>query len=308
MVTYFPRVVRHASGLALFVLFALSAPVRAQSIALTFDDGLDPTVQPKAAEWNSAILRALHDGNVKSMLFPAGGRVDNPEGLSLVRDWGRAGHAIGNHTYSHRSLNSQETSSEQFIADVEKSDMLLKVLPGWTRRFRFPYLKEGDSRAKRDEVREWLHQHDYRSGVPSVDTSDWYYSQRYVAWLASHPSDDPATFRQAYLDHLWSRARYYDGLSNLLLKRSARYVLLLHTNAINAAFLPDVIRMFRSKGWKIISPRHAYQDRLYSMVPDVVPAGESILWSLAKERGVPNLRYPAEDERYELPILDAAGL
>jgi hypothetical protein len=29
---------------------------------------------------------------------------------------------------------------------------------------------------------------------------------------------------------------------------------------------------------------------------------------LAKERGMANLRYPAEDERYERPILDAAGL
>jgi hypothetical protein len=36
----------------------------AQSIALTFDDGLDPRQQPQAASWNKAILDALGRGGV----------------------------------------------------------------------------------------------------------------------------------------------------------------------------------------------------------------------------------------------------
>jgi hypothetical protein len=89
------------------------------------------------------------------------------------------------------------------------------------------------------------------------------------------------------------------------LNRSVKHVLLLHTNAINAAFLPDVIAMFKSRGWSIVSPREAFDDPVYSMSTNVLPAGESILWALAKERGIDGLRYPAEDSVYEAPIMDA---
>jgi hypothetical protein len=44
------------------------------------------------------------------------------------------------------------------------------------------------------------------------------------------------------------------------------------------------------------------------MRPDILPAGESILWALAKQKGVPGLRYPAEDDVYEKPILDRLHL
>jgi hypothetical protein len=39
-----------------------------------------------------------------------------------------------------------------------------------------------------------------------------------------------------------------------------------------------------------------------------LPAGESILWALAKQHGVPGLRWPGEDDIYEKPLLDALQL
>lgn len=77
---------------------------------------------------------------------------------------------------------------------------------------------------------------------------------------------------------------------------------------MNARFLPDVIEMFRSKGWTGIDAEQAFSDPLYRAQPNTVPAGESIVWALAKEAGVHGLRYPGEDDVYEKPILDAAGL
>ena len=42
----------------------------------------------------------------------------------------------------------------------------------------------------------------------------------------------------------------------------------------------------------------------------VLPAGESLIWVLAKQSGKYDsmLRYPAEDERYEKEKMDALGL
>jgi len=290
------------------VLFLLPALARAQSISFTFDDGLDPRTQSSAAAWNAGILDALQAAGVRSMIFPAGKIVDSPEGWALVRRWGAAGHAVGNHTYSHRSFGSPQLGLDAFTEDVLRADRLLKETPGWTRRLRFPYLKEGDSAQKRDAMRRWMADHGYRPAPVSIDTSDWYYNQRFLQWRASHPGADPGRIRQAYLAHLWDRAQYYDGLAKTSLGRSPAHVMLLHTNFINAEFLPDIIALFRSKGWKIVDPQQAFADPLYAMSTTTIPAGESILWALARQAGVPGLRYPAEDDVYEKPALDALGM
>jgi peptidoglycan/xylan/chitin deacetylase (PgdA/CDA1 family) len=294
-------------GIALLAALFLAAPGHAQNLALSFDDGLDPRETPQAAAWNKAILAALSAANVHSILFACGKHVDSRQGLELVKAWGIAGHEIANHTYTHPNFDSPGTSLAAFTADVERDAALLQALPGWTPRLRFPYLKEGDTAAKRDGMRAWLKAHGYGSGAVSIDASDWYYDERYARWRAAHPGDDPARFRQAYLDHLWDRARYYDALSRQVLGRSANYVLLLHTRRINAEFLPEVIAMFRARGWHLISPEEAFADPLYRMQPATLPAGESILWALATQAGMPGLRYPAEDDVYEKPILDGLG-
>lgn len=291
--------------LATLALFSHAPLAHGASIAFSFDDGLDPRREMHAAAFNADILESLGTANVKAIFFVAGKIVDSPEGMALVRDWGEAGHAIANHSYSHSNFNRPDALLDDYIADAKRNQALLESMPGWTPRFRFPYLKEGETAKKRNGMRQWLTENDYRSGAVGIDASDWYYSSRFVDWRRAHPDTDLSPFREAYLEHLWERARYYDSLANKLLGRSAKLVLLLHTNAINAAFLEDVIRMFREKGWTIVTPEDAYSDPVYSLQPDILPAGESILWSLAKSRGVEDLRYPAEDSVYEKDRIDA---
>lgn len=291
--------------LALLLACALArADASAQEIAFSFDDGFDPRSQPAAARWNRQILDALAAARVRALFLPAGGRVDTEAGLGLVRDWGTAGHAVGNHTYAHRNLSSPRVTAPDFTADVARAESLLAGMPGWTRLFRFPYLKEGDSREERDAVRDWLARHGYRHAPVSIDTSDWYYAQRFAAWRDAHPDADPSAWRQAYLDHLWDRAQYYDGLARRHLGRRVPHVILLHTNAINAAFIGDAIAMFRARGWTVVPPDAALRDPAYAPL-DVMPAGESVLWARARAAGDASLRYPAEDAPYERPRLDA---
>lgn len=280
--------------------------LQAQSLALSFDDGMDPRTQPMAAEFNSKILESLSEAKIHSILLPAGKRVDSPEGLKLVRSWGEAGHLVGNHTYSHANLGAKSTRLEVFEQDVLRNEALLKGMPGWTKRFRFPYLKEGESKKKRDGFRTWMKRHHYQPAAVSIDASDWYYDMRYRDWEKDHPNADPEPFREAYVHHLLERAAYYEVLAQQTLHRSPAHVLLLHTNAINAAFLPDVIAAFQAKGWKFVDAAEAFKDPLYAMKPQVLPAGESILWALAKAQGMAGLRYPAEDGDYEAPLLDAS--
>jgi peptidoglycan-N-acetylglucosamine deacetylase len=272
------------------------------SIALTFDDGTD---RPAA---NDAILKALAEARLRSVLFVAGGNVDSPQGLAQVRKWGAAGHLIGNHSYSHSSLSSAEVSLADFQADVLRNETLLRDVPGFTRIFRFPFLHEGETAQKRDGFRAFLRQRRYRLGPVTIDNSNRYYDVRFSRWKKRHPGADPAPFRAAYLAHLWDRARYYDGLARKVLGRNVRHTLLLHTSEINAAFLPDVIRMFRDRKWKVIDAAAAFEDPVYRQEPNLLPAGHSVIWGLASVSGEKQLRLPVEDDSYEKPLLDAAGL
>jgi len=290
----------------------LAAPLFAslansQSIALTFDDG--PNMVDKIglspADRNASILRQLAEAHLKSILFVTRTDADQTRNY-LIRQWGVEGHQIGNHTATHPNFN--EVSLADYEQELLTCDRAIRDMPGFTRRFRFPYLKEGNTLEKRDGFRAFLDSNSYNTGPVSVDASDWYYSQRLSARLKEHPNADTLPYRNAYLRHLYDRAQYYDGLSRTLLGRSVAHVLLLHHNLINALFLKDVIQMFKDNGWTLIDSEVAFTDPVYVMRPDTLPAGESILWSLAKQKGIPGLRSPGEDDVYEKPILDRLHL
>lgn len=299
---------RHAIFACMTLATLLLAPIAgSQSIALTFDDGPDMADNTglTAAERNRAILAQLADAHLKSILFVA--RTDsNTERNDLIRAWGAAGHQIGNHTAAHP--NFAEASLAEYEHEFQLCDQVIRHMPGFTPRFRFPYLHEGDTLAKRDSFRAFLDTHQYKTGPVSVDTSDWYYSQRLSARLQRNPKADRAPYRDAYLRHLYDRAQYYDGLSRTVLGRSVAHVLLLHHNLINALFLNDAIQMFRDKGWTIVDSETAFRDPVYAMRPNILPAGQSVLWALAKQSGVSGLRYPGEDDVYEKPTLDRLHL
>src|SRR4029078_10559115 len=90
----------------------------AQMIGLTFDDGLDPARNPKAALWNARILHALERQQVHAMIFPTLKAVGGEAGMTLLEQWVEAGHAVGNHTADHRNLSSEKVTLQQFIEDV----------------------------------------------------------------------------------------------------------------------------------------------------------------------------------------------
>jgi hypothetical protein len=68
--------------------------------------------------------------------------------------------------------------------------------------------------------------------------------------------------------------------------------------------------MFKQKGWKLIDAEKAYKDPIFAALPNTLPAGESVIWSLAKESKKFDdiLRYPAADSRYEKDRIDKLGL
>jgi peptidoglycan/xylan/chitin deacetylase (PgdA/CDA1 family) len=276
-----------------------------KEIAFTFDDPKTETeAKLPCREINQRILATLDKRRLKSILYVVGKRIDSSEGKQIVSAWDRAGHDIANHSYSHLNFNGKTTLAE-FKADSSRNELQIRDYPHFVRLFRFPYFKEGDTAEKRDGMRAFLKDHGYRSGRATIDASDWAIADR-----LNERKVELNAYRDFFRQHIWERTQFYDSLAQRLLNRPVRHTVLLHHNALNALFLDDLIAMFIAKGWKPIDAKWAYADPIYDLQPKTLPAGEGLIWALAKESGrfEKELRYPAEDDVYENPKMDALGL
>jgi peptidoglycan/xylan/chitin deacetylase (PgdA/CDA1 family) len=290
----------------------LGATTPAPRVAITMDDfrwrGI-PGGDPKKP--NRALLDALaKHSNLKAALFVCGINVDQPAGRQLLQSWSDAGHIIGNHTYSHPSYNSPKVTAASFGADLLHAEEILKGFPSFQKILRFPFLKEGDTAPKRDAMRAFLAAHGYRTGHVTIDASDWYFDQRLHARLEKDPVFDTHRYREPYLEHMLDRATYYDNLARAVLNRTIPHTILVHYNLLNVLFLDDLLTMFERNGWQLVSAETAFKDEVFKRQPNIVPAGESLIWALAKESGrfEAKLRYPGESDEYEKAKLDRLGL
>jgi peptidoglycan/xylan/chitin deacetylase (PgdA/CDA1 family) len=279
-------------------------------VALTLDD---PTLTlGSVVRWpeaNSRILKAIFDKNVHAALFVCGMRVDETDGAKLLSAWDQAGHLICNHSYSHKFYGEQ-TSYADFAVDFLKNEKVIAPYHNRTALFRYPFLKEGDTADKRDRFRALLKERGYRVGHVTIDASDWYVSQRYVDQLSKKPKTTIAPYRDYLIAHLLDRAAFYRQLALDVLGRDIRHTLLMHFNPLNAFVLPEVMSAFETAGWQWIDASLAFEDPVFRSQPLTLPAGESLVWALAKETGrfENRLRYPGEDDIYEKPKIDSLGL
>jgi len=283
----------------------------APQFAITMDDfNWRNAVKLTATERNEAILSTLQTNSIKAALFVVGRNIDNSEGTQLLAPWDKAGHLIGNHTYSHQNYAARDTVVADYFQDILRAEELLKPFPHFQKYFRFPALKEGETAAKRDAMRAFLAEHGYRVGHVTIDNSDWAIDQRLTARLKKDPNADVKPYRDFYMEHMWARAEYYDQLARRVMGRPVKHTVLVHFNLLNGLFLNDLIAMLKSKGLQPIDAEAAFTDPVFAAKPKVLPAGESIVWSLAKEKGTiaKSLRYPAEDGDYENARMKKLGL
>jgi len=103
---------------------ALTAPERPGELALTFDDGPNAT-------WTPKLLDVLAKHEVRVTFFLLGERAEaQPE---LVRRIAAAGHAIGNHSWSH--VNLARSSAGRIRDELERTSGTLEQLSGAAVKF-----------------------------------------------------------------------------------------------------------------------------------------------------------------------------
>jgi peptidoglycan/xylan/chitin deacetylase (PgdA/CDA1 family) len=280
----------------------IAAVPAGRTIALTFDDatlGDGPFLTGE--ERTRRLIDALADARVTEAMFFV--TTDNVAGVGeagprRVHAYAQAGHALGNHSHSHWWLSRVDT--DEYIDDIDRAIGALRQYDNVQPYYRFPYLDEGRSIAKRDRLRAALGARGLKNGYVTVDTYDWY-----LVSLAQEARDagkpfDVDDLRDLYVDVITRSTEFYDAMARETLGRSPHHVLLLHENDLAAMFVGDLVAELQRRGFAVIPATAAFEDPIASREPDTLYLGQGRIAALAHEAGrePANLVSPTEDEVY----------
>jgi peptidoglycan/xylan/chitin deacetylase (PgdA/CDA1 family) len=211
-----------------------------------------------------------------------------PDTGSALGAWTAAGYPLGNHGWSHKNLN--QVSAADFEADIVRNEATLQRFGrgrDW-RWFRYPFLAEGDSAARRDSVRAVLARRGYRIAAVTMDFSDWQWNDAYARCRAGGTPEALDALERAYLDAVREGIARSRGMSRALYGRDVPYVLLTHVSPFNARMMPRVLALYRAEGFRFTTLAAAQADPVYRQDADPGrPAGPTSLEARARERGVP---------------------
>jgi peptidoglycan/xylan/chitin deacetylase (PgdA/CDA1 family) len=276
----------------------LSYQLSAQEIAITFDDAPTPDGPLfSGTERARRILGHLKNNEIQAAFFIVTGGI-NSANQERIAKYAGAGHLIANHTHSHRRIH--EMGTQAYWNDVRTADSILRTFKGFVGWFRYPFLDEGRSIPVRDSLRMALSELRLTNGYVTVDNYDWYINNLLKQAKAKNSKVDEDALRKIYIEHITNSILFYDQVARQHLGRSPKHVLLLHENDLAAMFLGDLLKHLKAQGWKIISPRLAYEDPIAKKIPDVLFNGQGRVAAIAREQGVPprELVQESEDEAY----------
>ncbi|MFG2873773.1 bifunctional polysaccharide deacetylase/glycosyltransferase family 2 protein [Streptomyces sp. NPDC048337] len=141
-----------------------SVSVPDKTIALTFDDGPDPT-------WTPKVLKILEENDVPGTFFLVGSMVARHPGI--VQDMVDQGSEVGIHTFTHVDLSYQ--SGARVTREMEQTQLALAGAAGITTTlFRAPYSSQPDAIDDYSwPVYKQLGEQGYTSVFVDTDSDDW---------------------------------------------------------------------------------------------------------------------------------------
>lgn len=210
-----------------------------------------------------------------------------PYQIHILQAWHAAGEPLGNHTWSHPELD--KLSAAAYERNIARNEAILrKVDPhGDWHWFRYPFLEEGNTVEKREAVRGWLQAHGYRIAEVSMDFQDYNWNDAYARCARKRDDASVTSLHDSYLASADESIRVYRQVAQTLYGRDVPYVLLLHVGAFDAKMLPELIALFRARGFTFVTLQQAMADPVYDFDPAVaVPGGTTFNEFVATYRNV----------------------
>jgi peptidoglycan/xylan/chitin deacetylase (PgdA/CDA1 family) len=285
---------KFATFAAFSVLFLLARalPLAAQKlpdrqVAITIDDlpagSANSMDAPTITEMTTKLLTTLRDEKVPAVGFVNEkklyklGEVD--ERIKALRMWLDYGFELGNHTFSHSSLNrvGLQAWKDDVVQGESVTRMLLAEHNMKLRYFRHPFLDTGRDLETRREAEAFLVARGYRIAPVTLDAWDWMYAGVYEDAKKRGDTALEQQLTQSYLEYSNTMFAYSEQLAKQTIGYEPKQILLLHGNQLEADHIGDLIALLRKRGYRLITLEDALGDQAYSL-PDTFVGEEGTGW------------------------------
>ena len=149
---------------------------------------------------------------------------------------------------------------------------------------------------RRRAVRSWLAAHGYKVAQVNMDFEDYLWNDPYARCSAKHDGAAIAKLHDSYL----ATADQYLGVFRqlqMVYGRDVKYVLLMHIGAFDAKMLPDLLALYRKRGFSFISLPEAANDPAYQDDPDrASTTGGALLEQMMEAK---KLKFPPNSKPYK---------
>jgi len=258
-----------------------------RQVAVTIDDlpaGMaDRLPVADIAAMTAKLLATLRDQKVSAVGFVNEaklyklGEVD--ERIKILQMWLDAGFELGNHTFSHASLNQIELKDweDEVVQGESVTRILLTQHKMRLRYFRHPYLDTGRDLNTRRKAEEFLTQRGYRIAPVTLDGWDWMFAGIYEDAKKRNDTDLEQKIVKDYLAYHDAVFAYDEQLSAKIVGYEAKQVLLLHASNLEADHIGELLDVLRKRGYRFITLQDALSDSAYSL-PDTYIGEEGTGW------------------------------
>jgi peptidoglycan-N-acetylglucosamine deacetylase len=258
-----------------------------RAVAITIDDlpaGMADRVP--AAEITAMTAKLL--GTLREQKIPVVGFVNEQklykigqvdERIKALQMWLDYGFELGNHTFSHMSLNQSQLNDweDNVIQGESVTRTLLAQHKMKLRYFRHPYLDTGRDLATRRKAEEFLIQRGYRIAPVTLDAWDWAFAGIYEDAKKRNDTDLQQKIVKDYLGYHDAQFAYFEQLSQKVVGYEPKQVLLLHASNLEADHIAELLDVLRKRGYHFITLEEAISDPAYSL-PDTYVGEEGTSW------------------------------
>jgi peptidoglycan/xylan/chitin deacetylase (PgdA/CDA1 family) len=278
----------------LSALFLLSSPSIAQSaqkpdrqVAVTIDDlpsGMaDRLPASDITAMTTKLLGTLRDQKVPVVGFVNEKKLYKPgevdERIKALHMWLDYGFELGNHTFSHTSLN--QAGLKAWEDDVIQGESVTKLLLAERkmrlRYFRHPFLDTGRDLQTRREAEAFLVERGYRIAPVTLDGWDWAFAGIYEDARKRNDTALQQQIVKEYLSYHDASFAYSEQLSAKIVGYEPKQILLLHASNLEADHIGELLDLLRKRGYRFITLEDALSDSAYSL-PDTYIGEEGTGW------------------------------
>jgi peptidoglycan-N-acetylglucosamine deacetylase len=258
-----------------------------RQVAITIDDlpaGAANSMSAAAiSEMTAKLLGTLRDQKIpvvgfvnEKKLYKLG---ETDERIKALQMWLDYGFELGNHTFSHSSLN--QVGLQPWEDDVVQGESvtrwLLTAHNMKLRYFRHPFLHTGRDLQTRREAEAFLVARGYRIAPVTLDAWDWMYAGVYEDAKKRGDAALQGELAQSYLSYSDTVFAYSEQLAKQTIGYEPKQVLLLHANQLEADHIGELLELMRKRGYHFITLADALGDRAYSL-PDTFVGEEGTGW------------------------------